>query len=101
MKTIATTSTRTKGATNAQKVQFELFAPDAEKVCLAGSFNHWDPLKSPLKKNQKGLWKKSLSLPPGRHEYRFLVDDRWENDPSCPASVDNGFGGQNNVKIVD
>ncbi len=83
-----------------KKVPFEFPAPDAQKVYLAGDFNNWDTSASLMKK-EKGIWKTTVSLKPGRYEYRFLVDGNWENDPSCCDCVPNEFGSQNCVRIVE
>jgi 1,4-alpha-glucan branching enzyme len=53
-----------------------------------------------MKKDKKGIWKATVSLKPGRYEYRFLVDGNWENDPSCAGCVSNEFGSKNCVRIV-
>ena len=89
------------GKDKPKKVQFELLALDAQKVYLAGNFNNWDPKTSLMKKDKKGTWKITLSLKPGRYEYRFLVDGNWENDPACCDCVPNEFGSQNCVRIVE
>jgi len=88
------------GKTKTKKVPFEFVAPDAQKVFLAGNFNNWDKGASLMKKDKKGIWKTTVSLTPGRYEYRFLKDGRWENDPACCDCVPNEFGSQNCVKIV-
>ncbi len=88
------------GKVKPKKVQFEFPAPDATKVYLSGSFNNWDTSANPMKKDKKGLWKATLSLGPGRYEYRFLKDGSWENDPACCDCVPNEFGSQNCVRIV-
>ncbi len=88
------------GKTKTKKVPFEFVAQDAQKVFLAGNFNNWDTLASPMKKDKKGIWKTTVSLTPGRYEYRFLKDGSWENDPACFDCVPNEFGSQNCVKIV-
>jgi 1,4-alpha-glucan branching enzyme len=82
------------------KIHFEFFAPEAKVVSLAGNFNQWNTHASPMKKDKKGIWKATLSLEPGRYEYRFFADGNWENDPSCSCCVPNEFGGQNCVRIV-
>jgi 1,4-alpha-glucan branching enzyme len=84
-----------------KKIPFEFLAPGAQEVYLAGGFNNWDNNANPMKKDKKGLWKTTLSLKPGRYEYRFLVDGNWENDPSCAGCVPNEFGSQNCVRIVE
>ena len=84
-----------------KKVQFEFSAPGAREVLVAGEFNNWDARANPLKKDKNGLWKITLPLTPGKYEYRFLTDGKWENDPSCSGCVPNIFGSQNCVKIVE
>jgi 1,4-alpha-glucan branching enzyme len=51
-------------------VEFALEEPQAASVNIAGSFNDWS-LK-PLRKDGD-RWKTTIFLPPGRHEYRFVV----------------------------
>ncbi len=89
------------GKNKTKKVPFEFLKPDAQKVSLAGDFNNWDPKMSLMKKDKKGVWKVTVSLKPGRYEYRFLVDGNWENDPACCDCVPNEFGSQNCVRIID
>lgn len=84
-----------------KKVQFELSAPEAREVFVAGEFNNWDARATPLKKDKNGVWKITFPLTPGRYEYRFLTDGKWENDPSCSGCVLNGFGSLNCVRIVE
>jgi 1,4-alpha-glucan branching enzyme len=91
-------SKKAKPKTN--KVQFNLYAPEAERVCLAGDFNNWDVDDLLMKSDKKGTWKASLPLPPGRYEYRFRVDGVWHDDPNAPERVGNPFGSQNCLRIV-
>ncbi|MFA6384857.1 MAG: isoamylase early set domain-containing protein [Candidatus Omnitrophota bacterium] len=80
--------------------QFQIFAPQAKKVNVVGSFNNWDPKKESAKKDTKGNWTVQLGLKPGRYEYKFLVDGSWVNDPKCSSAVYNSFGTQNSVVVV-
>ncbi|MDD5254987.1 MAG: glycogen-binding domain-containing protein [Candidatus Omnitrophica bacterium] len=75
--------------------EFKIYAPDAKKVSIAGSFNNWDAKKNTAKKDSKGNWSVKLSLKPGRHEYKFVVDGNWTSDPACNNCVPNGMGGCN------
>jgi len=83
------------------KTEFSLLAPEAKNVFMAGSFNEWNLSTHPLTQDKKGVWKISLALGPGRHEYRFLVDGEWHNDPSCSSFIENPFGTLNCLKIVE
>jgi len=85
----------------ARKIQFDFSASESEAVYLAGDFNNWDTRATPLKRDNKGIWKTSINLKPGRYEYRFLADGNWENDASCSGCVPNGFGSMNCIKIVN
>ncbi|MBW2198601.1 MAG: isoamylase early set domain-containing protein [Deltaproteobacteria bacterium] len=83
-----------------RKVTFSLTSPDAKEVVLMGDFNHWNPKKHPMKKDGNGVWKKTTLLFPGRYEYRFLVDNQWENDPENNQTRANRFGTKNNFIVV-
>ena len=80
-----------------KKVVFEYFAPQAEKVALAGTFNDWKPTKTPLKKDREGKWKVEIFLGPGRYEYRYWIDGNWQNDQKTVECVPNPFGTWNCV----
>jgi len=82
-------------------VRFELLAPQAREVFLAGSFNNWNPSATPLTQKGKVRWVKELCLPPGRVEYRFLVDGRWKADPKAGDYMPNSVGGFNSVRQVE
>lgn len=58
-------------------------APEATSVCVAGSFNEWDPTAAPMKHSKTGKWSIRLNLPSGKHEYKFVVDGDWRCDPEC------------------
>jgi len=90
-----------KPKTAKQKVTFSYAAPQAQSVMLAGDFTGWQEAPLELKKDKAGVWKKTIALPPGRYEYRLLVDGEWRDDPSCPHRQPNQFGGENCVCIVN
>jgi 1,4-alpha-glucan branching enzyme len=82
------------------KTHFELNAPYANEVLLIGDFNAWKAGGMPLKKNKNGLWKLELKLNPGKYEYKFIVDGKWQNDPANSNTVINSFGTTNSVKEI-
>jgi len=84
-----------------QKVTFSFVAPAAESAVLAGDFTGWQEAPLSMKKDKTGVWKKIVSLPPGRYEYRLLVDGQWRDDPQCPHRQPNQFGGENCVCVVN
>src|SRR5215831_7939615 len=79
------------------RVSFELVKPEAKNVCVAGSFNDWQPERSPLVQMGNGRWVGDVALKPGRHEYLFVVDGQWVPDPNAKESVQNPFGGRNSI----
>jgi len=83
-------------------VRFELRAPEATSVTLAGSFNEWSADRVELKQNTAtGVWSGTIPLQPGRHEYSFVIDgEAWLPDPMAHAQVDDGFGQVNSVIVV-
>lgn len=90
-----------RGENLTKKVQFEYPSPEAREVYLAGDFNQWDTRANKMKKDKSGIWKATLSLKPGRYEYRFFADGNWENAPVCSGCVPNEFGTLNCVKVVE
>jgi chromosome partitioning protein len=70
-------------------------------VCVAGDFNGWSPVASPLQRDRRlGIWQASVPLPPGRYHYRLVVDGRWVADPHNSRSEINPFGELNSVVEV-
>jgi len=80
-----------------KRVTLSFQAPNAKTVLLMGDFNQWNEKKHPMKKGPDGIWEKIIVLQPGRYEYRFLVDGRWENDPGNTQICTNSFGSSNNI----
>ena len=83
-----------------RRVTFSLNSSNAEEVILMGDFNHWNRKKHPMKKDQNGLWVKTVIIPPGTYEYKFLVDGQWKEDPQNDRTCPNDFGTYNNVLIL-
>jgi cyclomaltodextrinase / maltogenic alpha-amylase / neopullulanase len=71
-------------------------------VAVAGSFNGWDVKAAPMNDNDKdGVWEARLDLPPGRVEYKFVVNgDQWFTDENAEDTSPDGFGGQNAVLVL-
>ena len=80
-----------------RRVTFSFESSDAKEVILMGDFNNWNANKHPMKSNGNGMWNKSVMIPPGRYEYKFLVDRQWEEDPQNDQTRLNCFGTYNNV----
>jgi 1,4-alpha-glucan branching enzyme len=83
---------------------FACHAPAAQSVSLAGTFNGWDPSSLPMRIEPGGDWKLAVALPPGRYEFKFIVDGEWSCGPEhdattheCAECVPNSFGTKNRV----
>lgn len=75
------------------EADFKFYAPEAKEVYVAGDFNQWNPNEnSRFEQERDGLWRKSVKLRPGRYRYRFVVDGKWQEDPSNPVWEINHFG---------
>jgi 1,4-alpha-glucan branching enzyme len=97
---------REKGATQKKPARaraetvFRLKSPQAAQVFVVGCFNGWDPTANPLTLDDEGTWSCSLAIEAGEHEYRFVVDGVWCDDPANMSRRLNEFGTQNCVLIV-
>ncbi|MEO5368276.1 MAG: hypothetical protein H7831_18355 [Magnetococcus sp. WYHC-3] len=81
-------------------VVFKFNAPSGAEVYVAGTFNNWNATTIHLGDNHKGTYTATVLLPPGRHEYKFIVNGEWHNGPDCQAQVPNVFGTTNSVLFV-
>lgn len=68
----------------------------AEKVILTGTFNSWDENALWMQRVKDG-WELRIQLPPGRHEYKFIVDGTWIHDSDNPATALNEHQTLNSV----
>lgn len=80
-----------------RKTTFSLHSPEAKEVYLMGSFNNWNQKKHPMHQKDNGRWEKTVIIPSGMHEYKFLVDGQWKEDPKNCLSCQNCFGTKNSV----
>lgn len=90
---------------------FRYHAPSARQVTLAGNFNNWggtqgggryDPSIDPMRDHDgDGVWTIVVPLPPGRYQYKFVIDGgvRWEQDPNNPDRATEG-GFENSLIVV-
>ena len=81
-------------------VRFEFTHPTAASVCIAGTFNNWQPERKTLHSSGVGHWWKETALAPGKYEYCFVVDGQYIPDPLAKETVANPFGGRNSVLTV-
>lgn len=88
-----------QAASDAGTVFLCALSPNAREVYLVGEFNNWNPRADRMTKTKNGF-RRTLQLPPGEYQYKFLVDGQWHNDPSAARQVPNTFGTTNSVVRV-
>lgn len=91
---------KSDGTSMGRRVTFSLKAPAAAEVTLVGDFNRWEEGATPLKRDDNGKWRVTLTLVPGKYEFKFKVDGRWREASKREPTVCNAFGTVNNVLIV-
>jgi hypothetical protein len=89
-----------KAAPAAVQVAFVLLDLGAKRVSLCGDFNGWSKEATPMTREDSGYWKTTLTLAPGRYEYKFVVDGEWIPDPLARDNVWNHHGTLNSVLEV-
>jgi 1,4-alpha-glucan branching enzyme len=83
------------------EVVFSFECPQAKKVLVCGEFNDWSPNSdTTMRKSGDGRWESRIPLPPGRYEYKFVVDGEWVADPLAVEQTTNCFGSANSVLEV-
>lgn len=87
------------------KVTFELSteaAAGAKKVWLAGDFNSWSSVDTPMKKRKDGSFHVTVELTPGReYQFRYLLDGKtWENDWAADKYVPAPFSDTDNSVVI-
>ena len=85
------------------RLMFVFHDDSAHSVSVAGDFNGWDHVATPLKRNESGLWFAEIVVPrAGRFEYKFIINgQRWIEDPSNGMKAPNSYGGLNSVLTTD
>jgi 1,4-alpha-glucan branching enzyme len=73
---------------------FRLYAPGKQRVELLGDFNDWQRNKHRLTADDDGWWSIDVDLPPGRHTWRFRVDDELEFTDPCSKEVEQDEDGR-------
>jgi beta-lactamase regulating signal transducer with metallopeptidase domain len=74
--------------------------PNARIVAVAGSFNNWNQSQYLFAK-VGGQWVCKINLPPGKHEYKFIVDGDWLIDPSNENTRRDERGHENSILTTD
>lgn len=79
---------------------FELDAPAAKQVYLAGEMTNWDSAKQLMSKDKNGKWSATVDLGPGQWLYKFVVDRKWITDPGTTLNDNDGQGGRHSFVFM-
>jgi 1,4-alpha-glucan branching enzyme len=92
-----------RGERKTQDVVFRAEKPQAQAVYLVGDFNGWSPRTlRMLRRGENGKWERRIPLPPGRYEYKFVVDNEWVHDDQARENKPNAHGSLNSiVEVLD
>ncbi|GLR16974.1 hypothetical protein GCM10007940_15890 [Portibacter lacus] len=71
----------------------------AEKVILAGTFNHWNEEEISMIQVDNG-WQIDLELAPGIYEYKFIIDGKWTHDVLNSLKLRNEHQTWNSILLI-
>ncbi|MFT6400507.1 MAG: glycosidase [Bradymonadia bacterium] len=91
---------------NLQLFTFEPSGTTYSTVHIAGSFNEWSETAAGGFELEflasAGVWWGKFDVPNGSYEYKIVLDETdWIADPANPNGVDDTFGGENSLLIVE
>ena len=79
-------------------ILFSVKLPNVKMVAVAGDFNGWKP--EPMCRQRDGSFRAEVDVPPGEHEYKLIIDNRWIIDPDVNETSPNDFGALNSVLLA-
>ena len=96
--TVATSASKAvySPVVNGKQVTFK-YSGSATSVAVAGSFNNWSSTANKMTKGTDGVWSTTLTLEPGVHEYKLIVNGTWTLDPL--NGIVGGYDGNNIVEV--
>lgn len=62
-------------STRGGSAQFKVYLPHAQSVEVIGDFTNWRANAVKLRREPPGWWVATLDVPPGEHEFCYLVDE--------------------------
>eukprot|EP00123_Amoebidium_parasiticum_P015647 comp23083_c0_seq1/m.37042 comp23083_c0_seq1/g.37042 ORF comp23083_c0_seq1/g.37042 comp23083_c0_seq1/m.37042 type:complete len:269 (-) comp23083_c0_seq1:406-1212(-) len=75
------------------------WAHGGQNVYITGTFNGWKE-RIPLSRSHEEFTA-IIDLPPGTHQYKFIVDDEWRCNPDQPTDPDRSGAVNNVVQVTD
>ena len=70
---------------------------EARKAFVAGDFTGWEPVAM---RKRSGVFGVTAALPPGCHQYKFILDGQWVEDPDNSDWAVSDMGTINSVVAV-
>lgn len=74
------------------QVAFNVSAPEAKEVYVAGDFNNWILDELSRMESHNDTWMKRINLKKGTYHYRFVIDGKWSEDPQNTRKEINPYG---------
>lgn len=75
------------------------------QLYLVGDFNNWKRPGIPLVETKEGRYLATIQLDPGSYEYKVIVvengEEKWIEFSKDIYTVDDGFGGQNGLVLIE
>ena len=107
--TVHASQTETLGTVSVTFTYVPVSGEKVTSVSLRGSFNNWG--EWPMKRQPDGSWSITVQLAPGTYQYKYYINGKWPHDmatghngkpvdPKADKYVDDGFGGQNAVRVI-
>lgn len=82
--------------------EFSFECPEAKRVTVAGTFNAWNSQEYPMARDTAGVWRITVEMPLGDHEYEFKIDDsRWTEDPKNSRKRATPFGYNTSLLTIE
>lgn len=78
------------------RLRFTYVNDEPETVSVAGTFNRWDPLQTPMRR-EGSTWTAEVDADERRHIYKLVVGGEWQADPGNPNRESDGSGGFHSV----
>lgn len=83
------------------KIRFTCPTRKGKRAFLVGDFNCWDEHSHRMKQDNKDQLQLDLDIPPGKYNFKYLVDGVWWNDPDADDYAQNSWGSEDSVIKVD
>ncbi len=83
-----------------RRYRFSLHRPEAQSVALTGDFVDWIEDGIAMEKDEEGTWSTLITLSPGTHYYKFIVDGVAIADPDNPDTAEVEGHGVCSVVVV-